>query len=381
MKDRRVLDALYGVQSFPGASVGVEIELEGDSFPLVPPYGWKSENEGSLRGNCIEYILSAPVEYGDLPKSLMDLQKAFDNQGTELYDTPRAGTHVHINVQQLTFSQAYKFIMLYLVLEDMLIEYCGPTRKGNLFCLRAQDAEGLIFLLMESVRKNYDYIPFVDNHDDEYPEDRARYASVNVQSLWKFGSVEFRALKGTWQPEVLHQWVGILLAVLEASLTFKEPSDIAESFSLVGPVAFVEKVLGDYAAQFNSDLVLQGLRRVQPLLYTEVEQRYIDYPGLSSEEACAQREKRFRRRENMVGRIPKPMMHKIIVDDPVLDDPGELEWAAVPEPEEFDDEEIGEFGVAQVDNLMVKGPALDRLEDRMNALRRYLDEQDPQEDG
>src|SRR3546814_18812942 len=89
----------------------------------------------------------------------------------------------------LTMTQLYSFMTVYLILENVLVGWCGHSRCGNLFCLRASDAEWLL----TSIRAAAEGRTFKHS----LHSDNLRYASMNVKALGDYGSLEFRAMRGT----------------------------------------------------------------------------------------------------------------------------------------------------------------------------------------
>lgn len=162
--------------------VGIEIEVEGDNLPRPDEY-WRCERDGSLRGESMEYVLEEPLKLPKALDALAHLDACYIRGNTNVHESVRAGVHIHINVQKLTVVELFSFMTAYLILEDLLIKYCGEYREGNLFCLRTRDAEFLLHTL-EGVasKKNY----------EAFSSDMLRYASMNVCSLWRYGSLEFR---------------------------------------------------------------------------------------------------------------------------------------------------------------------------------------------
>ncbi len=94
-----------------------------------------------------QWSMRRPVEPAEAYKALATLSHSFQENGSQIEDSGRAGVHVHVNCQELNIIQLYNFITLYLIFEDSLVKWCGPDRVGNLFCLRAKDAEWLLFNL------------------------------------------------------------------------------------------------------------------------------------------------------------------------------------------------------------------------------------------
>lgn len=255
-----------GLRSVKG-EIALEIEVEGENLPrsldaLEYLKNWRRVEEGSLRGECAEYVMRFPSSLERAFSSLDELQKAFEVEGSKIYDSYRAGIHVHINVQDLTPTQIVTFYCSYIILEEILINWCDPTRVGNHFCLSASDAEYQIRCLLRSITEgDLRYI----NTDD------IRYSSINLKSLYKFGSLEFRALESTQDFDKVKTWCKMLLNIKEASLEYDNPRALVEQFSDQGGERFLHKMLKEEANLFTHLDYLRSFRKgvllVQDIAY------------------------------------------------------------------------------------------------------------------
>jgi len=230
-----IIRDIVGVGQVKG-EIGLELEVEGDNLPMDIPKYWRVEGDGSLRGG-MEYVLKEPTSREAVDRDLTHLFKAFERNESVLSLSNRTSLHVHLNVQEFTKDQVYNFIILYLILEDALVRWCGEGREGNLFCLRAKDAEYLIDLLEESRFRNKLRM---------LATDQIRYASINCSALYKYGSLEFRAMRGTDSPEDILKWVNILLRIKDAALTYNLTAQIVDGYSEGGEHYFCQQILGPY---------------------------------------------------------------------------------------------------------------------------------------
>lgn len=241
--------------------VGIEVEAEGQNLPRQRVKGWRCIEDGSLRGESREYVLEQPVPRANVLGFLEILKAAYAREGTIIQDSFRTSVHVHVNVQEMPIVQWYNYITLYLVFEEMLTEFCGPTRVGNLFCLRAQDAEYMLDMLQQSaVRKEWHRLV----------HDNLRYAALNIKATGTYGSLEFRSMRGTEDIHLINNWVNILLSLKDAATRYKDPREIVEDMSLCGPNGFFNKNLGKYPFLYrnrHAQSILDGARRIQDLAY------------------------------------------------------------------------------------------------------------------
>jgi hypothetical protein len=259
-----ILEAFRVPRMEPHREIGIEIEAEGKHLHFQETIGyWNQTHDGSLRGHAIEYVLKQPCNREQVTKRLRYLKTLMSQQKGEIIPSDRAGVHVHVNCQHNTFWEVMNFACLYLILEHPMIRYCGPDREGNLFCLRAEDAEYLLEALCAAVE-----------HEsfNSLQVGALRYASINFTSLSKYGSLEFRGLRTPADIMAIKEWVDMLLLLKDAASRYQRPMEIIESMSGAGPKGFLAEIMGPYASKlrykgYEKDL-WQGVRLVQDVAFT-----------------------------------------------------------------------------------------------------------------
>lgn len=275
----KIID-MFGVTRQEGKDIGIEIEMEGENLKYPIRQYWKGTGDGSLRGSSLEYVLKTPVRRELTLQRLKYLKKELEEHGSILQPSDRCGVHIHVNCQQLTVNQVINFAIVYLILEDLLVDMCGEQRVGNLFCLRASDADKIITALR---------ICKQENDLNHIQSSRYRYASINLAAISKFGSVEFRAFQTPKDLLKIQKWIEILLKIKDFSLGFDEAYDIIEGVSFGGPAEFVRNVLGNDANLVNmvdrERLVTEGVRRVQEIAYARTNKKSKKKTGLVFKEA------------------------------------------------------------------------------------------------
>lgn len=243
--------------------VGIEIEVEGESLPRIDTPAWKSEQDNSLRGESYEYVLRKPVPFDKTKQVLEEMGAHWKESNAIIKNSPNAGVHVHINCSDLTITQLYNYIGLYLVVENLLISKCGEHRVGNLFCLRASDAEYLIDMLVDSVKEQDLKLLHTDD---------LRYASINVKALGDYGSLEFRAWRSDGDLKGIQWWCELLQHLKVLAKTVDNPSQIVSDVSELRPEGFYKRILGPFSKDFpwkesyDND-ISDSVRRVQQFAY------------------------------------------------------------------------------------------------------------------
>lgn len=252
------------------SDIGLEIEMEmiGRRRYYQPPWEsfWRLEEDGSLRGFSGEYVLKQPINLDTVPKAVDELKKCLDNVGVTIKDSIRAGVHVHINCQQMTMRQVLIFSTFWYIVENLIVDWCGPNRVGNHFCLRACDADWVIDNMID----------FYKNQNLEAVNtDAIRYAALNFTSLPKYGSLEFRCMQTTPDLSGIYEFCEMISIIKEKALEQDDPFKIIEEVSMIGANQWVKNLLGKYADEVSANFTeaevrenaFTGLRLAQDLLY------------------------------------------------------------------------------------------------------------------
>lgn len=220
--------------------IGIELECEGKrSLPDVNTSPWTTKAEGSLRHIGKEYITTNPIKVNE---DLLPTIKHLTDQINEpihqaIPDSPRTSVHVHTNVLGLTPTQVWTVATCYWLLENPLMEFCGPTRIGNRFCLRLKDAEGVLKFALKDIKSGG--VPFA-----AMANDHVRYSGLNLAAVSKFGSVEFRGMRGTLDPNIIALWSTNCHSMINNVIKhFKSPAEAMDYYFKSGPDAFIRVVL------------------------------------------------------------------------------------------------------------------------------------------
>lgn len=253
-------------------SYGIEIEAEGHFLPSgIDPNDskllktWRIERDPSLKSGleAHEYVLRKPTSLQGCKAALDALKDSYDYHKSKVVETETSGVHVHMNVQEYTPKELFTLMTTYLVLEELLLTYCGEYREGNHFCLRARDAEGLVYELSQAALKR---------NLGGLNKEILRYGSLNVFSLFKYGSIEFRAMRGTGDLDAIYEWVEILDALKNGAKQFKTPYDVILSMSEHGEKNFLTTILGPKAKVYikiknYEQLIRNGAQLIQSLAF------------------------------------------------------------------------------------------------------------------
>lgn len=226
--------------------IGVEIETEVDtskSYDYPKMKYWDAKPDGSLRGYGVEYVLKAPMAVGEFKEAALKEFSAVDQKLKFNKGSISTSVHVHLNFQNDTYRTMVNFITAYVLTENLLIRFSGPDRLSNLFCLPFCDAEGVRDHYKNAIaniqKRNFARIQF--------NQERVKYAALNPCNLTTLGTIEVRSFRGETDPEVIQQWVDILMKLKEFSRRDITPMDIIEMLRNYGASTFVDMIYGDYS--------------------------------------------------------------------------------------------------------------------------------------
>jgi len=233
------IGAMLGTRTVDG-DVGIEVEVEGNKFPKEDapqiPKVWRYTHDGSLRGHDnAEYVLRAPIKFDQVDKAVDDLWKMFTDYGSVLDDSNRTSVHVHLNAQGWHLDRLTAFLALYFSVEELLTQWCGDHRVGNLFCLRSKDATSIVSQIRDFIRSDGELVPSQGMH----------YAGLNCHALTKYGSVEIRSLRGATEADTIKTWVSVLRRLYDLSGDYPDPRAVVEGFSGAGPLDYLNSILLD----------------------------------------------------------------------------------------------------------------------------------------
>jgi hypothetical protein len=241
-----------GVKETKGDKFGLELELEGRNVALqdVAVKGWNRHVDPSLRGEAIEYATAGSKSLDDSRKAVTDLFKKFKENGVKFNDSIRTSTHVHLNFSDKLVKQAINFFTLFTLLEEVLQYYSGEDRKGNLFCITTREAEGIVGILAGCVAKG---------DLQNFAGDRYKYAACNLSTLYKFGTIEVRTMRGATSADQVNNWLNILNDMYKyACDVMKSPAELVTDLSHQGAMGLMRKIFSPKSL----DELLQGFPAV-----------------------------------------------------------------------------------------------------------------------
>ena len=248
----------------PVGTIGLELEIEGrnlinnsgDLFDITGPTTaarWLAKSDGSLRNGGIEYVLSVPCAVDETADLVKGLFKKFKSAGSRIENSNRCSTHVHINVGEQRINVLTSILILWAVFEEQLIKWHGINRTRNHFCLGFKDSNTTLNMWKTLLR-----------HGQLPREEGGKYSALNILTLWRFGSFEFRCGQEPNDPEKVIIWAKFLHYFVKYAISnYTNPYQIAYDISEQGAMLMLENICkqDEELASFYKDIIGEQFER------------------------------------------------------------------------------------------------------------------------
>ena len=236
--------------------VGIEIEQEytqertySQAMGLRNSTYWRTKPDGSLRYFGVEFC-SNILYPGNVDDALKEVYDSL-NRGTFSW---RTGIHVHIDVSDLDEEQLRSVCELYSVLEPLIFQWEGNERETSRFCVPWYTCPAAVRTMLGRIGgKSYE----VQDAFDRF----GKYSALNLTSIPRFGTIEFRHLQTTNDMDKLRKYVNLCLAIVEVGSSGIDPGN---ELSIQGAENFVRSIFKGKLS-FLEDAVLEFDRAWQSI--------------------------------------------------------------------------------------------------------------------
>lgn len=254
----------------PYCNLGVEIELENfiNGVPIISPL-WNITDDGSLRNQGYEFRFQEPLFGEDVVSALKNIEEKMSSHKPLPECSKRTSVHVHLDVRDLTGQQLINLIVVYFIFEKAIVSYHKNVREDNNFCLpyyKAQHKISTISSIFNSIKtQNKDSRALLGDMD--------KYSAFNLRAVYEKGTVEFRHMPGSYNAEVILEWINIILCLKKYAMNNEqEIVAIAEKMSADGPLNFLYEVFGrEIGNKLLCDNIARGMydgvRLIQDAIY------------------------------------------------------------------------------------------------------------------
>lgn len=234
----------------PLQKLGLELEVEAEgrrSWQEIE--GWVLKDDHSLR-NGKEYVTRGTVNPQGVESAISTATTALVEMGA--VTSIRTGFHLHLDVTDLDVSELVAFLCIYMVLEDAIFRYAGREREALLFCQRMTDVPYMLEK-MRGIAGCQDKDAFLSM----LPTENLRYCGLNMHPLCTFGTVEFRQLPMSLNPNYILDFIEVVI-LMKLECYGKTGMQVVEEFSQ-DPSGWFFRVLGDKAGFAKDSNYSQGV--------------------------------------------------------------------------------------------------------------------------
>lgn len=193
---RNTFGVASSVAKCPKMIAGIELEIEDvQGLSGGTPYGWKVEEDGSLRNVGKEYI-SPPLQVDVLPVHFEHIHKNLVSySGNNNYFSDRTSIHVHVNCLDQTQDEVKSIVLWYALFEPLFFAMAAPCRANNIHC---------VGLDQTSLSATYSRtLPI-------FVQKWSKYTALNLLPLATQGTIEFRHMEGHGDLSRFTAWVKTL---------------------------------------------------------------------------------------------------------------------------------------------------------------------------
>ena len=178
----------------------VNVKVEDEGYNHTTRNHWKLVPDGSVR-NGFEVV--SPILSGEAGLAEAEIvARALDDAGASVNSS--CGLHVHFDASDLDVIALKNILRRYAVHEAEIDAFMPASRRGNenTYC---KSIRGFVQDNFDSIRSIRDLV--ARQHD--------RYFKVNLQSLLRHGTIEFRQHSGTVNAAKIVNWVRFLAAFID----------------------------------------------------------------------------------------------------------------------------------------------------------------------
>lgn len=202
--------------------MGIELELE-DVDDVNPPEHWTTHHDGSLR-NGIEFVTRTPIS-GD---TLVSAIRNFYNKKFNYTNGPRTSTHIHVNAYPLSVGNVRALFAVSYAVENALFSILEAKRKWCGYCMALSEMDSTRARELLNTTKTEMFKHNLGTRNED------KYYGLNLSSIAKHGTIEFRYFPGAPTKDELYSWLDYCTQMVKMcqSVTLDQLSTIesAEAF-------------------------------------------------------------------------------------------------------------------------------------------------------
>lgn len=220
--------------------IGIEMEYENvPSQEAVRVPGWVTKADASLR-NGVE-LVTPPVTIPRGTRSLRTLMRYATERGYT--GGIRCGMHVHVDMTHRRLEQIHGIITAYAAFEPVLYTLLPPEREENIYATPwYRDPSQPLGFMRDKARAITRGIQ------------ADRYSALNLLSLPRFTTLEFRAAPAWQDYKPAQRWIWALMCVVRYG-ECRSPEVVASELHQ-NPNTLIQRVFGSLVAHEDWEEVL-----------------------------------------------------------------------------------------------------------------------------
>lgn len=209
---RDVLEAAGLLVTDDGCKIVPVLDVDGEETgdeDFIEHAAWCVKDDGSLQGQFGECEVVSPKLYGE--EGLAEVAKACRAllaAGATVNST--CGLHVHVGAEDLTRDEVLGIFKRYAKHEETIDLVLHKSRRGQYHNYAASIKPTVTAL---APGQGYHRLTATKDQLGCLP----RYLQVNLSSLRKYGTIEFRHHNGAVKPDTVTAWIRFLLTFVERS--------------------------------------------------------------------------------------------------------------------------------------------------------------------
>ena len=192
-----------------------------DEWTVIAPDGrhWKAISDGSLTDRATSAEVVTPILKWDDLETLQAVVRALRHAGAK---TPECTSqHVHVGVENFTARQIANLARIFYKQEELILKAAGTLEQRLRHYTRRTDREFIERLerAKPTTREalNRAWFGYANPNPAHY--DSARYRDINLNNVWRMGTVEFRLFNGTTHAGEVKAHIVLCLAIAAKALT------------------------------------------------------------------------------------------------------------------------------------------------------------------
>ena len=186
----------------------VNINAVSEDYNHVTRRHWKIVSDSSVRGG---FEVVSPILYGEAGVAEAEIvARALDDAGATV--NASCGLHVHFDAADLNVDAIKTILRRYAKFENEIDSFMPKSRRGNAnrYC--------------HSLNEHISAVDSANSINDLLRCYGSRYYKINLESISRHGTIEFRQHSGTVNAAKIVNWVRFLAAFIEQCKVMAENS-------------------------------------------------------------------------------------------------------------------------------------------------------------